>query len=226
MCGIHNLCIFIAVKVDTLNTGIEVFAEVGLKLQAIFHIIVVVTICVARDVIAVKNIEVTTNKKFGVEHTEALLEVESIVLLVFPDAAFVVTDQSAIESGIAFPVAVLASDSEGYIPWQLHLDVEAVHVPVVKVARAIVKTGAEVEERVLVKVLRDHQTGIGETKLSFIISAISVEAIGISVVSIARETGIEPELSVHFPSAETVFKDRDSLVEAVDLHAEGVEFIL
>ena len=128
-----------------------------------------------------------------------------------------------IESGIAFPVAVLTSGYEGYIPGQLHLDVGAVEVPVVKVAVTVVEAGTEEHERVLVEVLRDHETHAGESK--FVVSAVMGERVVVAVV-IAREAGVEPELSVHFPSAETVFEHRDSLIEAVDLHAEGVEFIL
>ena len=52
--------------------------------------------------------------------------------------------------------------------------------------------------------------------------AISV----IPIVVVAAEVSVELEASGEFPSAETIFKNRNALVDFVDLHAEGVEFVL
>ena len=220
--------IAVCIKEDALDTDIEFFAEIGLELQTVLHeCVIVISHNIVISVFPLRlvgdHIVVASDEQLCVDHAEALFEVESVVGLVFPDTALKVAHNAVIEPRVAFPVRVLTSERKGHVPGQLHLDKKTIRRPVGEVAVEVAGIEAGEEVIILAEILRNHKTRIGEAELRF----VAVGCVGIpAVVSVACEARIKPYHTVELPSAETVLEDRYSLVDAVDLHAEGVELVL
>ena len=132
-----------------------------------------------------------------------------------------------VEAVVSFKVHEKTSGTEADFPRKHRIDIHItdtspIHITMAfAVAFVFASTEFSIEERVLVYLLREEQT-----EALLVEVGVAYARITISVMVSAGEVRVEPEGSADFPSADAIFENCDSLVEAGDFHAEGVELIL
>ena len=120
-----------------------------------------------------------------------------------------------IEPVVGFPVGEVETGVHGHVPGKIHCQI--VPLPGNGVPGALANT--EGHGDLVVNALLSEDTEPVEVE-------IGVAVGGVEPGFLIGPLGIEAELSPELPSADSGFKKSHSLVELVDLDAEGVQFVL
>ena len=166
---------------------------------------------------------VTANNGCGCKIVPSFRELEAVYAIVTEDS--IVVD---VETVVAFKVeeetSYTIANAVGKHCVDINLtDIESINVTVAALTTGGFRTGAElgVEARRFTDLLLKGQTDTVFLEVG-VKSALGIRTTGLISTG---EVGVKPELSGEFPSAEVLFKNGNALVDFVDLHAEGVEFV-
>ena len=159
---------------------------------------------------------------FNLQNSVHTLELETVYTVVTEDGVIV-----DIKAMISLEVNHETSGAETDLPRKDGINIHITNTSPIHIAHTttmsfiFTSTKFRIEARRLAKLL-----GQIETEALLIELVVVAASVGAGRLISTGEVSVEPEGSADFPSTKTVLKYRDSLVEAVDLHAEGVEFIL
>ena len=193
-----------------------------IKITTIHHNVTSSVYSVSRRLVSAAE-RVASNNSLRGEGVPCLRELETVYTIVAVDG--VVVD---VEIVVAFKVEEETPDAVTYAIGKHCVDIDLTDIESIDISITALTAGtfaarAElgIEAGGVADLLGERQTETVFLK----ICVESVRCVSASCLISAGEVSVKPELSGELPSAETIFKNRNALVNFVDLHAECVEFV-
>ena len=227
---LHGREVAVILNPNAVGANKELLIGLPGKVKGVVHLSCIIKFTTIRhDALNVSRSLVSAAERVASDNS---LRRESVPCLCELEAVYTVVAEYSIvvdvEIVVAFKVEEETSDAVTYAIGKHCIDIDLTDIESIDIAIAALTAGSfaacaelGIEAGGVTDLLGERQTETVFLK----ICVESVRCVSASCLISAGEVSVKPELSGELPSAETVFKNRNALVNFVDLHAEGVEFV-